>query len=421
MSKRFTMDGLEEALLGTGRRGRVTNLRVSGSLLYAKGGLFSRVVDAPADMAMSTGIKIKGDDGTIEAELDRLDVAGQAAIALKWSRLTGGAAFLLYADDSASMQAELNLSKLNLVDEIVALDATCINKFGAPYSDASKSNYGMPEFYEIKRNSATFVVHESRLIFLPGDLLPEDLKNGLWWMGRNAVDEAYGTILEYCRAIVTMLGILDRKQQAIYSMDGLADLMGSDVVDGEALVQKRIGLVDATRGVINTVAVDASDNFVVADLSLSGIPDVIKELQFKINAETGIPMIVFFGRSPNGLSANGDAEFQGYYDMIGGIRKNKAQPALERLLTILYAQKGIKAPEDWRIEWEPLERPSAKELAEMDKMKADRFKTIMETIEKALDTSILDQEQAQAFMAMIQMFGLQEGGDAKPKQAAKAA
>ena len=95
---KFRLDGFLQAVLGGKSRARVTS--VSAPFLYAQGGIFRRVVDLPADKALSGGFEIEGDaDNLLASELDRLNVFETAAYALKLARLFGGACVIpLVAD-----------------------------------------------------------------------------------------------------------------------------------------------------------------------------------------------------------------------------------------------------------------------------------------------------------------------------------
>ena len=87
---KFRLDGFLQAVLGGKQQARITS--VSAPFLYAQGGIFRRVVDLPADKALSGGFEIEGDaDNLLASELDRLNVFEMAAYALKLARLFGGA------------------------------------------------------------------------------------------------------------------------------------------------------------------------------------------------------------------------------------------------------------------------------------------------------------------------------------------
>src|SRR5690606_18175939 len=156
-------------------------------------------------------------------------------------------------------------------------DLTDVDAPERRYRDPRKANYGMPEVYRVRSmapddGTAVFYVHETRLIPIPGDPLPRRLATlkGVPWAGRTAVERTYRAICRYLDARVLALKVLDRKQQGVYVMKGLAEAISNDM---EAAVQKRIDLVDAVRGLLNTVAIDSEDEYAIHDANVSGVRD----------------------------------------------------------------------------------------------------------------------------------------------------
>lgn len=98
MTQPLRFDGYESALIGPRRFDLAYAVQDAG-LLYARGGLYGRVIDMPADKAVARGVEVEGDDGRLQDELDRLKVLPALADGLRWARLTGGAGIVIVADD----------------------------------------------------------------------------------------------------------------------------------------------------------------------------------------------------------------------------------------------------------------------------------------------------------------------------------
>src|SRR5690606_10511437 len=271
----------------------------------------------------------------------------------------------------------------------------------------TKANYGMPEFYRVHTGNSIFLVHESRLVGVSGDPLPAKLKTrGIPWQGRSAVELAFPAVIRYQEAARLAVSILQRKQQAVYGMKGLADAIRNNL---EAEVQKRISLVDAVRGVLNTVAVDSEDTYDLKDMNLAGVKDVLQELQVALSAETGIPVTILFGRSPGGLNATGDADFDGYYEMIEGAQRTRLTPALERIISLIYAQRSFSnPPDDWTIKWPALESPTDKEQAEVRKANAEAEAREMDALDTAIGLGLLSEEEGRDYLTQLERYGLEK-------------
>lgn len=404
--KKFRVDDYMSAVLGS-RYGVSAKIRTtSAPVLYASGGIFSRIVDLPAHKAMSAGVKITNDsDGLISDELDRLDVAANISKTLSYCRLFGGACIVAVTNDNADLTTELSFEQLDTIEELRVYDMTQVSVEGGLYNDATKSNFGTPERYRIRTSKSDFVVHESRLIPIAGDLLPESMRHTqIYWQGRSVTERAYQAVLDWEEARNKTKQILDRKQQPVYKMKGLAEAIEADM---EAAVQKRINAVDMTRGVLNTVAVDSEDDYEIRDMGLGSLTDIISKFEQVVSAECGLPISVLFGDSASGLNATGEGDLRTFHE-VAAAERLRAQPALERLISMICAQKHMssKVPAGWRIEWPLLYVPTAKEDAEMKKLKADTDSVIIATVEKAVSTGAMSETQAADFLASQGMFGL---------------
>ena len=410
MMQNFRLDGYESALIGPRRYDLAYAVQDAG-LLYARGGLYGRVIDLPADKAVARGVKIKGDDGRIQNELDRLKVMPALADGIRWARLTGGAGIVIVADDG-KINEPLDPGGVDQIAELRVFDLNDISADERRYKDLTKSNFGMPEFYRIHSGGAIFTVHESRLIEIPGDPLPAKARlRGIPWEGRSVATQAFPAITRYLESLRLAVSILQRKQQAVYGMKGLAEMIANDL---EPIVQRRINLVDKVRGVLNTVAVDSEDTYDIKDMTVSGVKDLIQELQIGLSVEVGIAVTILFGRSPGGMNATGDADFEGYHEMVSGLQSTRATPALERIVSLIYAQRGFaRPPENWTIEWPPLRMPTEKELADVRKTNADAEVAEMTALDKAVSIGAVSEEEAREHLVKLERFGLEleEGPD----------
>ena len=418
--KQFRLDNYQSAVLGSRMtKARVTS--VSAPFLYAQGGIFARIVDAPADKAMAGGFTVAGDDGTIQDEIDRLKVIATVVDALRWARLYGGACIVPVASDNKSLSEPLDYQRLERIEELRVYHIDQISISGSLYSDATKPNFGQPERYEVHTAGGSFIVHESRLIPLAGDPMPQSVKSSrIYWQGRNAVTRGYKAVLEWEEARCRTKSIMERKQQAVFSMKGLGDLIAADM---EQQVQQRINVVDSVRNILNTVAVDAEDGFNIIDLGLGGLTDIIGKFEQVVSAETGIPITVLFGESAKGLNATGEGDLRIYHELVEAERLRRAQPALERLISLIVAQRGIpgEPAENWRIEWPPLYTPTAREAAEMEKLAADTLAVEMATLDKVVGMGALSEERAESYLQTQRLFGLSSEVGSKEKAAAYAA
>jgi uncharacterized protein len=111
--------------------------------------------------------------------------------------------------------------------------------------------------------------------------------------------------------------LLERKQQGIYNMAGLADALEQGA---DSLVVKRLNTVDMVRSNLNSIAVDAEDAYRVENLSLDGVQQILQEYQVALSAVSNIPGVILFGKSTTGLNATGSGDLENYYGMVSHIQ-----------------------------------------------------------------------------------------------------
>lgn len=385
---------------------------------YAQGGLMARVIDLPADLATSRGVTVEGAGPELSAEMDRLKVLQSMSDALRWSLLDGGGALIVMARDGAELSQPLNPEALQLIEEFRVVSLTQIHGDKRTlYDDPAQLNYGTPEIYEVDWSGGKKVrVHESRIIEVPG--APIALSAGLDlrdvpWAGRGISPNAVLAIQRYHRGVRWAEKLLERTQQAIHKMKGLAGML---LAGQEPIVRKRIDLVDANRSNLNGVAVDAEDDYSIVSATLTGVQPTLQELQIAVAAETGFPVSVLFGRSPGGLNTTGDSDWDIVFDQVTQLQARRVKPALERAISLIFAQTGADLtdkPETWEIVFNPLKQQTAQQLAEVENKQADTVKKVAEALKIVQETQAVSQDEAHAYLQGQRLFGLEpddEGG-----------
>lgn len=384
--------------------------------LYDFGGLYAKVIDKPAEDCLAKGFTIHGDaDGKLQADIDRLRVSTKAQDIIRWGELHGGAVIVpilknrVYADFMTPFnpQSQYTVEAINIypVDDFIPT--------GDNYTDATNPKFGQPEYYYWNN----VIIHESRMIGVRGAPWAKPNTNSNPFKGRSVALKQFQAVSDYYDACNLSMRVLERKQQAVYQMKGLAEALAEDKsnnnTENEQIIQKRIALVDHIRSLLNTVIIDkgdgesvSGDEFILHDMNLSGLDTVVGIYQTKLSAETSIPVSILFGESPKGLNATGNGDWQGYYTKITSLQSRYLKPAFERLVALLANQTGITGlAEDWSIEFNPLEELSEKELAEIDKMKADTAKTHADAINSIMSTGVASPEHIEQYLVTHELFG----------------
>ena len=149
---------------------------------YEENGLFSKIIDIPAEDAVSGGFSYGINDIEIEKfinnSLDELDLEEKITIAMKWARLYGGSLVVMMVDDGKELEEPIDWDNIRGLDELLVFerplitpDYTSIYQYKPNMKQSSK--FGMPEFYEVSpMHGRTFRVHESRCLLFKNGILP---------------------------------------------------------------------------------------------------------------------------------------------------------------------------------------------------------------------------------------------------------
>lgn len=392
--------------------------------LYEGNGLFSKIIDTPAEEALKHGFNLNLNseelDSFVEEALDDLEWEEKATTAIKWARLYGGSIIVMLIDDGRGLEEPVDWENIRSIDElrvyeraIVQPDYTSLYKqdFGGDKSNRT-SKFGEPEFYYVSSMYGSFTVHESRCLVFRNGVLPEQISNTtyqLWGMPE------YIRIKRALRETVTAHSdatkLLERSVQAIYSMKNLAQLLATD--DGEDQVVKRLEVIDMARGLLNSIAIDADgETYDFKSISFAGVKDVIDSTCNMLSALTNIPQTLLFGRSPAGMNATGDSDLENYYNFVERIQKLMLKKNLRYLMDILF-RAGVASGEldeepDYKLQFNPLWSLSDSEQASIDQQKAATAMTKAQTAQIYVDMQALDPTEVRRKLASDDEFNVED-------------
>lgn len=392
--------------------------------LYEGHGLFSKIIDTPAEEAIKHGFDLGLKDDSVEKfttdALDALDWEEKAATGIKWSRLYGGALGVMLIDDGGGLEDPLNWNRIRSIDEIRVYERSLVQPdYASMYSYDPKnpfhtraSQFGQPEFYSVFSMYGSFRVHESRCLIFRNGILPERTSNPLyrfWGMPE------YVRIKRSLRQTVTSHEmapkLLERSVQAIYKMNGLASLLQTE--EGEDQVLKRLTVIDEARSILNSIAIDGEgEDYDFRTMQFSGVKDVIDSTCNMLSAVTNIPQTVLFGRSPAGENSTGENDMENYYNYIQRIQKLMLRRNLKTLLDIIYragvASKELQGEPEYTLTFNPLWSLSEKEQADVDKVKADTALVKAQAAQAYVDMQALDPSEVRAGLAKTEGFDVED-------------
>lgn len=367
--------------------------------------LARRIVTSPIDDCIKHWLKIKGDkEDKILQYMQELDVEGAFVEAGYWDRLYGRSCIFIMADDGGSPMDAVNYNKLDSIRGLVVYDKRDIIEDMSGLlrnDDPNDDNFGNTEYYTIcPMNGTPFDVHHSRLLMFNGETLPRRERIANNGAGLSCLDGVIKAIRRNDTAHARALDIIERVSQAVLKLKGLSDMLMTD--EGTMAVKTRLDLLDMSRNILNSMAIDLDDDFQIHNMSVAGIREIIQEFQQEISGMTGIPVTILFGRSPGGENSTGAADFENYYNAVRRYQHTKMKPQLEKLIKMIqHCKNGPtngKEYEDWQIEFNPLKEMTEREEIDIASSKAGVNKTKVDTVKAMLDMQIMDAKEARAYL-----------------------
>lgn len=401
----------------------IPDMQLTG--LYEGNGLFSKIIDTPAEEALKHGfdLNLKSDElnAFVEDALDDLEWEERAATAIKWTRLYGGALIVMLIDDGRGLEEPVDWEHIRSIDELRVYERSIVQPdyaslyqqdYGGKGVGNRVSKFGQPEYYYVSSIYGSFKVHESRCLVFRNGVLPEQTSNAtyLFW-GMPEYVRIRRALRETVTAHTDSVKLLERSVQAIYSMKGLASLLTTD--DGENQVLKRLQLVDTSRGLLNSIAIDSEgEQYDFKTFQFSGVKDVIDATCNMLSALTNIPQTILFGRSPAGMNATGDSDFESYYNFVEKIQRLMLKRNLRTLLDVVFragiASGDVAEEPDYKLEFKPLWSLSDAEQATVDQTKAQTALVKAQTAQAYVDMQALDPTEVRRRLASDEEFDVED-------------
>ncbi|UOK17268.1 portal protein [Bordetella phage vB_BaM-IFTN5] len=235
-------------------------------------------------------------------------------------------------------------------------------------SDPASQSYYEPTYWRIKDR----VYHKSHLrIFVPYPV-PDFLKPTYRFMGvsvpQRMMERAY--CAERSANEGPQLLMTKRLTSISVSDDALANRENlEESLAAWASIRDNYG-----------VKVGGADETIQQFDTALGDVDAVIMTQFQLAASVAnVPATKLLGTQPKGFNATGDYEHAVYREDLESIQANDMSPLLERHYALVAKSHSIDLPSKISIQWLPLDSPTGKESAEIEKIKADRDAVLIGT------------------------------------------
>lgn len=350
--------------------------------LYRTNWVVQNVVGLMVDDMLREWYKLSGDItpemedalGTLERKTrlrDRLNAG------LRWGRLYGGAAGLIQIKGQEDLEKPLDLDMifpgafqgLYILDRWMGITTTNGLVFEAGEM--------VPEYYSITdaRGNTAARVHHSRVIRFTGRELPEIERQAEMYWGESEIEALYRETVYHDNVSANMVGLTFQANSNTMEVKGLEQLLSV----GSSQAQRRFWDVLQAQSVMasnfGVRLVEQGTKLTNTQYTFTGLQEVYESMCLNLCGASHYPMTKLFGRSPSGMNATGESDLRNYYDYVDSQREAKLRPALQKLLPVLAMSAWGFVPDDLDFTFPPLWTPTAKELAEIAKGKAEAIVT----------------------------------------------
>ena len=343
-----------------------------------------KIVEKQVKMAWGSGVGYQvsgGGDGAerdLHGELRRLEVQAKIQRARTFGRAFGGALLIMSVDDGLDPSEPLDLDRVRRLLYLRAVD-----RWDIPQQEIDKSGGprdGETEFYIISSShtASRIRIHHSRVIRFEGLEVDRYTKGTIGNWSDSVLQPAYDAVRDIDSGGQSLSSQLASAVQSVYKIKGLHEQI---LAGNREFVEDWIASLELFRSHLRAVGLDADNE----DLQYLARPlgdsvTVYHALMHRVAAAADMPVTELFGMSPSGLSTDDQSGTRRFYDKITAEERQGEQGrALDRVLEVITNQSLVPSLDGAEVlySWPSLYSPTAKEEAELTKLRADTAVTLI--------------------------------------------
>lgn len=343
--------------------------------LYVGDAYAGRVCRVVPEEALRQGAAVTTGDTSADAEvkehLDDFGVNDKLTLAWTWSRVFGGGAVLLGADDGRNPWEPLDEAAIREVRFLDVVDARELRP-DRYETDPRARLFGEPVTYRLQRTggggaSESALWHRSRVVLFDGAPTTRRRRQLLHGWGESELQRLYSILAHFNGGWEASGTLLQVASESVFKLKGLMSMMAADKKD---VLKRRLEMMDLARGVTRSVLLDEGEEYTRTEVgALTGVADLLTKNLLLLSGAAEIPVTVLMGQSPAGLSATGESDVRWFYDRTKSAQERVLLRRHRRVVRVLLAAKngptGGQVPAKITITYPPLWQPTPLEAAEL--------------------------------------------------------
>ncbi len=122
------------------------------------------------------------------------------------------------------------------------------------------------------------------------------------------------------------------------------------------------------------------DDMLQFDTSLADLDEAIMTQYQLVSSASNVPATKLLGTQPKGFNSTGESEEASYHEELESIQSHDLTKFIQRHhLLLIRSEIAPDAPFETAIVWNPLDAMTAKEQAELNKLKSETGQTLMQS------------------------------------------
>ncbi|TCJ96156.1 hypothetical protein EV694_1708 [Volucribacter psittacicida] len=350
--------------------------------LLAQNWLINKACSIPARDATRNGYDIISTDGSeIPDDIIKALQKYDKQYRLRWNceqfvrmgRIFGIrlALFDIESDDPEFYEKPFNLDGVTKgsYKGIIQIDPYwCIPMLvGEELSNPASQNFYEPTYWQINGKK----YHRSHLIIFRNSEVPDLLKPVYLYGGlpvpQLIMERVYGAE----RTASESLGLVTSKRTTVWLTN-----MAMFAADAENNSQKLKQWVSYRDNYGVKVGDKDGDQLQQFDTALGDLDEVIMTNYQLVAAASNVPATKLLGTTPKGFNSTGEGEAKNYHEELESIQEHDLTELVERHHQLVIKSCGLESIET-TINWRPVDSPTAQELAERNKLKADTYSALV--------------------------------------------
>lgn len=213
--------------------------------------------------------------------------------------------------------------------------------------------------------AAQFRADSSRVNFFTGMSTPIYIRNIMGGWGLSIFEAILKPLRQYIKAMNVSLELLDEAKIDIIK---IFDLTSTLLSGNDALIRKRLQLVTENKNYKSSIAMDVQDDYQQKQISFSGLPEMIVQIQYLVCAALKRPYSKIFGKGSSGFSS-GEDDLENYNATVDSEIRTPATRLIKWVIQLRCWQLFGRELPDLKIDWKPLRVMSEKDEAEIKSKK----------------------------------------------------